>query len=82
MSKKNAKEEVATTLPTNATPATPEARLEAAQQVSKQFSAATTKDEVVAVINSNVGVLGHRVINRILLGSTPEKALRLDKAAG
>ena len=79
MGKKATNKEAPAPVTDTNTPASNEARLEAAQRVFTQMNDAQSKEDVVAIVTENVGTLGHRIIGRMILGATPEKALRLDK---
>jgi C4-type Zn-finger protein len=52
-------------------------KLEKARQVANQINKAKTAEEIATIISQNFSVLGHKVINRMILGQTPENALRL-----
>jgi hypothetical protein len=53
-------------------------KLAQARTVAESVNKAKTADDLSTVISDNYGTLGHKVVNRIILGQTPEQALRID----
>ena len=56
-------------------------KLTLAREVSTFIEKAESAADLTAVISDNYGQLGHKVVNRMILGQTPEKALRIVDAA-
>ena len=61
-----------------ATQLTAEERLTEAKVASTTLAGATTAEEVRQVFKGFYLKIGHKAIGRMLLGQSPEKALRLD----
>jgi hypothetical protein len=53
-------------------------KLAMAKEVAISIEKATTAADLTSVIKDNYGQLGHKVVNRLILGQTPETALRID----
>lgn len=56
---------------------TSEEKLAQAQEAFEAFNAAQTVDEVRATFKRFYLTIGHKALGRMLIGQTPEKALRL-----
>ena len=52
-------------------------RLPDAQAAHTALQSATTADDVKGVFQQHYGKIGHKAIARMLLGQTPEQALRI-----
>ena len=57
-----------------------EEKLAKATEAFKQLETAKTADDVRNVFRDTYATLGHKVLGRMVLRQTPEKALRIDKA--
>lgn len=51
--------------------------LEYLRQVKNELTAATTKDEVAGIWRKHYLSVGHRKLGRLLLGQTPEQAMKM-----
>jgi hypothetical protein len=49
------------------------------KQVKAELDAATTKQEVAALWNRHYLTIGHRKLGRLLLGQSPEQAMRMGR---
>ena len=52
-------------------------KLAKAREVETAVKGAKTADDLTNVISTHFSFLGHKVVNRIILGSSPEDALRI-----
>jgi hypothetical protein len=50
-------------------------------QVKTELDAAATKQEVATLWKSHYLKIGHKKLGRLLLGQTPEQAMRLGRAS-
>ena len=55
-----------------------EEKLARATEAHQRLEAAQTADDVRNVFSDMFATLGHKVLGRMTLGQTPEKALRID----
>ena len=62
---------------TNTPNLTLDEKLAKAREVETAVKGAKTADDLTKVISTHFGILGHKVVNRIILGQSVEDALRI-----